>query len=519
MNILTSQQMREADAYAIDELKVPSIQLMENAAAQVVRVVRKRHPSAKSVLVVCGKGNNGGDGLAVARLLQQSGWQARAILLDRTADLKADPMANWKRAVEAGVACSENAGGPALARYISECDLVIDALFGTGLVNPLEGRYAEAVEIMNRSGCEIGSIDVPSGLSSDSGEIIGPAVRAAWTVALAALKYCHVLEPALEYCGTVHSAEIGIPTHSDFTLLRCSEAAAGIPRRAAASHKGTFGHAVIVAGSTGKSGAAYMAGKSALRAGAGLVTVVSPSRVQPAIAALGPEIMTLPATGNENFLSAECVTELLHFLEDKQAIAVGPGIGLNDDTREALRKLMARCRLPAVLDADALNLVASDPWMLSQRKPETTVLTPHPGEMARLLKTDTASVQKTRLQSARKLAADSQCIVVLKGYRTIIAAPSGRAFLVPTGCQALASAGTGDVLTGAIASLMAQRITPLQASLTAVYAHGFCGNLWERQFPNQALNAMDIPSTLWNRAVNEIMKGDIEGDYLGLRLP
>ena len=518
MNILTSQQMRESDAYAIDVLKIPSIQLMENAAAQVVRVVRKRHPSAKSVVVVCGKGNNGGDGLAVARLLQQSGWQARAVLLDRAAELKTDPAANWKRAVDAGVSCSENVAGPALARHISECDLVIDALFGTGLGKPLEGRYAEAVATMNASGCEIGAIDVPSGLSSDSGEIIGPAVRAGWTVALAALKYCHVLDPARELCGAVHSAEIGIPTHSDFTLLRCSEAAAGFPRRAAASHKGTHGHAVIIAGSTGKSGAAYMAGKSALRAGAGLVTVVSPARVQPVIAALGPELMTLPATGNENFLSAECVTELLHFLEDKQAIAVGPGIGQNDATREALRKLLARCPLPAVLDADALNLVASDPWMLTQRKPETTVLTPHPGEMARLLENrygfGSENAAPIRAQTGRGFA----CIVVLKGYRTLICTPSGRAYLVPTGCQSLASAGTGDVLTGAIASLLAQRVAPLQAALTAVYAHGLCGNLWERQFPNQALNAMDIPSTLWNRAVQEIMTGELEGDYLGLYL-
>lgn len=518
MNILTAREMQQADAYAIEVLKVPSIQLMENAAAQVVRVLRKRQPAAKSVAVVCGKGNNGGDGLAVARLLQQSGWQARAILVDRSADLKPDPAINWKRAVDAGVACSENANAAALARHMSECEFVLDAIFGTGLAKPLEGRYAEAVDAINRSKREIGSIDVPSGLSSDSGVVIGPAVRATWTLALAALKHCHVLEPAREYCGFVYAADIGIPTKSDLTLVRRAQSASGFPQRTAAAHKGTFGHAVIIAGSTGKSGAAYMAGKSALRAGAGLVTVASPAHVQPAIAALGPEIMTLPVSGNPDSFSPECVTELLHFLEDKQSFAMGPGIGEGKGTREVLHAVLSGCGMPAVLDADALNIVAEEPLMLQPRKPETTVLTPHPGEMARLLRKSTNEVQSDRIAAARKAAADFGCIVVLKGYRTVIATPAGQAFLNPTGCHALASAGTGDVLTGAIASLLAQRVPPLQAAITAVYTHGLCGNLFERQYPNQALNAMDIPG-LWNRAVHETSHGDVEGDYLGLHLP
>ena len=518
MNILSAREMQEADRHAIEVLKIPSIQLMENAAAAVVRVVRKRHASPVSVAVVCGKGNNGGDGLAVARLLQQGGWQARALLLDASAELKPDPAVNWKRAVEAGVTCLENVNPAGLARHMSECDLVLDALFGTGLTKPLEGRYAEAVEAMNRSKRHIGAIDVPSGLGSDSGELIGPAVRAAWTVALAALKHCHVLEPAREYCGTVHAADIGIPAPSQLSLLRSREAASGFPLRKAQANKGTFGHTVIVAGSTGKSGAAYMAGKSALRAGAGLVTVASPSFVQPAIAAHGPEIMTFPVSGDPHNFSVECVTDLLRFLEDKQAMAVGPGMGQQGTSLEFLRELRARCALPAVLDADALNLAAQDLTMLARRKPETTVLTPHPGEMARLLGATTQSVQSDRVAAARKLAQETGCIVVLKGYRTVIAAPSGRAFINPTGCHALASAGTGDILTGAVAGLLAQGAAPLQASLTGVYTHGFAGNLFEQQYPNQALNAMDIPA-IWNRAVHEICHGGIESDYLGFHLP
>lgn len=518
MNILTGREMQEADRHAIEVLKIPSIQLMENAAAAVVRVVRKRHPSPKSVAVVCGKGNNGGDGMAVARLLQQGGWQARVLLLDRSADLKPDPAANWKRAAEAGVTCMENVNPVGLARHLSESDLVLDALFGTGLTKPLEGRHAEAVEAVNRSKRETGAIDVPSGLGSDSGELIGPAVRAAWTVALAALKYCHVMEPAREFCGTVYAADIGIPVKSQLTLVRRGEAASGFPLRQAHANKGTFGHAVIVAGSTGKSGAAYMAGKSALRAGAGLVTVASPAIVQPAIAAHGPEIMTLPVAGDPHCFTPECVTELLRFLEDKQALAVGPGMGQQPETLDFLRDLLSRCALPAVLDADALNLAAREPSMLAQRKPETTVLTPHPGEMARLLNTTTPAVQSDRVAAARQLARNSGCIVVLKGFRTVIAEPSGRACVNPTGCQALASAGTGDILTGAVAGLLAQGVAPLQAAITAVYTHGFAGNLFEHQFPNQALNAMDIPA-LWNRAVHEICHGGIESDYLGFHLP
>lgn len=518
MNIVNSREMQAADAHAIEVLGIPSIQLMEKAAAAVVRVVRKRRASPGSVAVVCGKGNNGGDGMAAARLLQMTGWQARVLLPDRASDLKPDPAVNWKRAVDAGISCIENVNPAGLARHMSECDLVLDALFGTGLTKPLDGRYAESVEAVNRSKREVGAIDVPSGLSGESGEVMGPAVRATWTVALAALKYCHVLEPACEFCGQVYAADIGIPTQSDTTLLRCREAAAGFPQRDAAAHKGVFGHAVIIGGSTGKSGAAYMAGKSALRAGAGLVTIASPSQAQMAIAAHGPEIMTLPLARNPHRFTLECVTEVLRFLEGKSAVAVGPGMGAEPEAQDFLRELLSGAALPAVLDADALNIVAREPSMLAARAPSTTVLTPHPGEMARLLGADTRIVQSGRLAAARKLAADLGCIVVLKGYRTIIAAPSGRACINPTGCQALASAGSGDILTGAVAALLAQGVSPWQAALTAVYTHGFAGNLFERQFPNQALNAMDIPA-LWNRAVHEICYGEMESEYLGLHLP
>jgi NAD(P)H-hydrate epimerase len=516
MRVLTAEQMQAADAHAIDVLKIPSIVLMENAAIRFSRILLENHSKPRIASIVCGKGNNGGDGMAVARLLKQHGWTPTVILLDSAADLKKDPAENWKRAVQSGVRCLEKVPISDLSALLAESDLVVDALFGTGLTRALEGMYAAVVDAINSSGKEVWSIDVPSGLNSDTGEIIGKAVHAKTTVALAALKYCHIFSPACELCGRIYVVDIGIPTSSKTNLIQSAEVAQLYPQRKADSHKGTFGHVVVVGGSRGKSGAPYMSGKAALRSGAGLVTVFSPSSVQTAIAALGPEVMTQAASGNPDFFDGNASADAMSLLSEKSVAAIGPGIGTEDSTGEFLRRVLEQADMPIVIDADALNLLASHREMLSQRKARMTVLTPHPGEMARLLKTDIKTIQKDRRNASSRLAEETKSIVVLKGYRTLIADPDGSIRINPTGGQALSSAGTGDILTGAIAGLIAQGLTPLHAAIAGVYTHGFTGNLFEYNYPQQALNAMDILD-LWNKAVHLIRSDkSVESEYLQL---
>jgi NAD(P)H-hydrate epimerase len=516
MKVVTAEQMQSADSHAIEVLKTPSLALMENAATQVTRILVERYPEPRNAIIVCGKGNNGGDGMAVARLLRQHGWSTTILLVEAYTGLKADPLDNWNRAINGGVRCLDNVATADLPSLLKEGDIVIDALFGTGLSKPLQGIYGEAVEAINSSGKEIWSIDVPSGLSSDSGEIIGRAVHATGTVALAALKYCHVLPPASELCGTIHVVDIGIPTASTISVVRGADVEQLLPYRKPDSHKGIYGHVISFAGSKGKSGAAYMCGKSALRAGAGLSTVVSPSAVQPIVASYGPEIMTMSSQGQLDFFSGEALDEALVLSKDKSVVALGPGIGTSEQTWAFVKDLVGQIEIPMVIDADGLNLIAMDRSVLLKRKPGSTVLTPHPGEMAKLLNLDTKKIQSDRLAAASKLATETRSVVVLKGYRTVIADTEGHMWINPTGGAALASGGTGDILTGAISAFIAQNVPVLQAAIAAVYIHGFTANLFEKEFPQQALNAMDILS-LWNKAVN-IVRSDknFESEYLNL---
>ncbi len=514
MYVLNAEEMRAADTHAIQDLGIPSLVLMENAAAKVAEVVCARNPRPRPVCVVCGKGNNGGDGMAVARLLKQRGWNPVVLLLGRAGELKADPAENWRRAIEAGVPCLETEDLSVLESHLSDCDLVLDALFGTGLTKPLEGIFSNAVQKINHSGREVLSIDVPSGVSSDSGDLPGPAIRAHVTVALAALKYCHVLSPACRMCGETYVVDIGIPTKSATSIVRKEDLYRALPHRKPDTHKGSYGHAVIVAGSTGKSGAAYMAGKAALRSGAGLVTVVSPSEVQPVIATLGPEIMTEPSQGNPKYFDTKAGVDVLRILEGKSAVAIGPGIGTAEDTKAFFQQIVPAVRCVLVIDADGLNLAARVMSVLRKRKPLSTLMTPHPGEMATLLGITTQEVQKDRIGAARKLAAETQSIVVLKGYRTVLADPEGLVRINLTGGPALASGGTGDILTGVLTGYLAQGLATMDAAICGVFLHGFVANLFEAEYPSQALNAMDILN-YWNKAVHLTRtQKDLEDEYL-----
>jgi ADP-dependent NAD(P)H-hydrate dehydratase / NAD(P)H-hydrate epimerase len=518
MYVLNAEEMRAADTHAIQDLGIPSLKLMENAATHVTEVLLSKHPQPKQALIICGKGNNGGDGLATSRLLKQKGWSPKVLLIGKASELKADPSENWNRANAAKVFCVEDPDGADLDQFIAECDLIVDALFGTGLTKSLEGVYSNAVQKINRSGKHVLSIDIPSGLSSDSGGLIGPAVKANITVALAALKYCHLLSPASKMCGEIYVMDIGIPVSSTTSIVRTEDILRVLPFRSVDSHKGTFGHAVIIAGSTGKSGAAYMAGKSALRCGAGLVTVICPPQVQPVIASLGPEIMTTSSGCKAEFFASDAADQALPFLVGKTAVAIGPGIGSDKETGLFFQRIVSEFTGPIVIDADGLNHLAKDKSILSARKQSSTILTPHPGEMSRLAGSETAEIQKDRVNAARSLSMETGAIVVLKGYRTVVATPDGKASIVLTGGQSLASAGTGDVLTGIITGFLAQSLKPSEAAMAGVYLHGLTANLFETKYPQQGLNAMDILQ-YWNEAVRVVRSGkDVEGEYLKIHI-
>ncbi|PWT91771.1 MAG: NAD(P)H-hydrate dehydratase [Acidobacteria bacterium] len=367
---------------------------------------------------------------------------------------------------------------------------------------------------MNQAGIDIVSIDVPSGLSSDTGELLGSCVRAAITVSLAALKYCHVTAPASKMCGEIFVVDIGIPVESTTAVVRSELVRSMLPHRRPDSHKGSFGHAVVIGGSVGKSGAPYMSGKATLRAGAGLSTVITPSNVQPIVATLGPEIMTISSAGNPNYFTYEAAVDTLTFVKDKDAVAIGPGMGSDEGSLTFFQQVATAVTCALVIDADGLNLLSRNKMSIAGRKKESTILTPHPGEMSRIAQLTTAEVQKDRVGVAKRIATELQSIIVLKGYRTVIADPDGRVWINLTGGSSLASGGTGDILTGLITGYLAQGLTPREAALTGVYAHGFVANLFESEFPQQALNAMDILN-YWNQAIHLIRTAsDLEGDYL-----
>ena len=475
MRILTSAEMAAVDRAAQKKGKIPSLVLMERAAEGIVALAGDLFPGARRVAVLCGPGNNGGDGLAAARRLHARGIAPAIVLLAPPEKLRGDPLANWKAARERDIPWrAARDAAPALA----EADLVIDAIFGTGLSRPLAGPARRLVEAANASGRPILAVDVPSGLSGDRGDVFGPAIRARATGAIAALKRCHVLYPARARCGEIAVVDIGIPdalletrAHR-FAIVGREEIAPLFPRRAPDAHKGDAGRVVVVAGSRGKAGAALLAALGALRAGAGLVTIACPESIERGFLARLPEAMTRPLPDEGGALAAGAAKALVPLLEDADAVAVGPGLGTGDGARRAVHAIV-RSGVPALFDADALNAFAGRPEAFRRRAP--AIVTPHPGEAGRLLGSPAAAVQADRPKAAAELARRTRAIAMLKGAGTICASPGGNLWLNPTGSPALAKGGTGDVLAGVGAALLAQGLEASDAAVAAAFVHGLAG--------------------------------------------
>jgi NAD(P)H-hydrate epimerase len=508
--VLTAAQMREADRRTIEEIGLPGAVLMENAGAAVARVIDEGWPGASPV-VLCGKGNNGGDGFVVARRLLAR--RPRVLLFARRDDVRGDARVHLDALLRSGgsveTIADESAWQAARAGVLG-APLLVDALLGTGLSAAPAGLLGTVIgDLANvESGPPVVAVDLPSGLGSDAGACEGPVLRATVTVTFAAPKHGHVLPPACDLVGRLVVADIGIPravcesvAQPGLGLIEACDAASVFAPRAPGSHKGTYGHVLVLAGSVGKTGAAVLAAAAALRGGAGLVTVATPAPALPLVVARAPaEVMTaaLPASPEGGF-TREAVEPALALAAARSAVVLGPGIGTDAGAAEFVQAFAPRCPVPLVIDAGGVTgLAAAGPAgqaPLRERR-AGTVLTPHPGEMGQLTGQRPGEIQRQRLETARAVAAAARAHVVLKGQRTLVADPDGRAAVNPTGNAGMATAGTGDVLSGLVGALLARGCTAWQAALAAVYVHGLGGDRAAARLGQESLTAGDLIEAL-----------------------
>jgi ADP-dependent NAD(P)H-hydrate dehydratase / NAD(P)H-hydrate epimerase len=487
MKVLTAAQMREVDRRTI-EMGIPGLVLMENAGHCVVELLAREFAplAGQRIAILCGKGNNGGDGMVVARQLftRFHPLALHVILVAAPEDLKGDAAANYRMLTVCG--CPVERTIPAAARLAT---VVVDALLGTGISGPATGAMLEAIREIS-SGfpvAKVVAVDIPSGMPSDTGEPLGEQARADYTVTFTAPKPGQALPPNCNAVGDLRVEAIGSPPQlyegDDSIWLSLAEPALFrhlLAPRPRDSNKGGFGHVLVIAGSHGKTGAAAMSGMAALRSGAGLVTVASAESAIAVIAGHAAELMTVPLDPDD----------LAGIAEKKDVVAIGPGLGTNTETVAMVRRAVADFRQPMVVDADALNALAGTEWSGGGR---LRVLTPHPGEMARLTAKKIAEIQADRVGAARGLATARQVCLVLKGERTLIAFPDGRVWINPTGTPAMATGGTGDILTGLIAGFLGQfPKEPDIAVAAAVYLHGLAGQLGAAALTEQCLVATDL---------------------------
>ena len=500
MKIVSAAEMRATDRASSERFGVASLTLMENAGAAVTRFILSGYPQAQRVSVICGKGNNGGDGFVVARRLAESGRVVRVLLLCGPEELRGDAAAMFQKlqllpqVIREADALDSKEAGPIFA-----ADLIVDAILGTGFRPPMSALYAAAIAKMNESRAPVIAVDIPSGADADAMQPAGDTVaRADAVVTFTAPRPSHVfaqLTAGLTVIAPIGSPPEAIVSQLGLHLSTPAEFAPLLAPRRRDANKGSYGHVLVIGGSLGKAGAAAMAGFSALRVGAGLSTVATARSVLPVVAGFHPELMTEPLE------ETEAATISLHALEHgridtlaqrKSVLAIGPGISRSPETAEFVRRAVQKFETPMVLDADALNAFEGSPDGLNANG-RPRVITPHPGEMSRLTGLSVAEIQANRLEVARKFAHEHDLILVLKGHRTLIASPDGTVWVNPTGNPGMATGGTGDVLTGMVAGLIAQHPQNiLAATALAVYLHGLAGDLASAEVGEHSLVATDL---------------------------
>jgi hydroxyethylthiazole kinase-like uncharacterized protein yjeF len=520
VKLLSTQESRALDQLSRDKYGIPSYQLMTNAGEAVARsCVREWFGSfLRPLLVVAGKGNNGGDGMVAARCLKQNGAQVTVALLGRAAELKGDAaraFGDWK---QAGGVTQEINDANSLAQAANGAGLIVDAIFGTGLNAPIRGLAGAAIDLINRAAVPVVAVDIASGINADQGTIMGSAVKASLTVTFGLPKFGHVSYPGADYCGRLEVADIGFSAQALAEIapkgqwLELAEMGALWPRRAVASHKGTFGHPLIIAASRGKSGAAIMAALGALRVGAGLVTLAAPETALPGVTIAYPELMIEPMPEQEgHFAGAATIARLGGALTGKNVLVAGPGIGVSADTKELVEYLLcegAAPNRPLVLDADGLNAVAEIGCSIVRRAKGPILLTPHPGEMARLLNLGTAAVNADRIGAARRLCEQTGATTLLKGARSVIANPDGAIYVNSSGNPGMGTPGMGDVLSGVLGGLLAQGLSPRDAMALGVFVHGHAADRVARRLAPVGFIAADLIAEL-PRALADVTAGAV----------
>ncbi len=498
MKLVTTEQMRGLDRAAIEDYGILGLVLMENAGRAVAEAAARMLDGSGRVVVVCGSGNNGGDGFVAARHLSNRSVEVEVYLLAAVDDLQGDAATNCHIGQQMDLPIFENPDPATLEAAVNSADLVIDAILGTGISGEVRDPAQSAIAAINQSQARVLAVDIPSGISGDTGVEMGEAVWADRTLTFGLPKIGHYCYPGRDHCGEIELVDISLPAAlveaADLltNLTTSQDVAAMLPPRWADMHKGEAGRLLIVAGSPGMTGAAAMAGLAAVRSGAGLVTVGIPESLNDILEVKCTEVMTLPLPETaQGSLSLEGLDQILDFAEGCDAVALGPGLSQVPETVELARKLIERISAPLVVDADGLNACAEATEPLQNRK-APTIVTPHPGELSRLIDRSIADIQQDRVTAARQAAQDLQCVVVLKGAGTVTASPDGDVWVNPTGNAGMASGGVGDVLTGVIGGLLAGGGDAMKAAVSAVYCHGLAGDLAEDYCGQRALIASDL---------------------------
>jgi len=483
MYLVTASEMQQMDRQTIESFGIPGRVLMENAGLGATRVLFEQFDNIidKKVGVVAGRGNNGGDGFVIARYLAQKGSDVTVYLLAESANVKGDAAANLKLLLPLNLPVVEMPDEQSFLTHktgMLHQEIWIDALLGTGLKSDVKGYFKKIIEFINDLSRPVFLVFFPSGLNPDTGQVCGACIRAQATATFAFAKTGHILFPGAEYTGYLEIIDIGVPDHiaknirPKQQLLTPERIRSTFEPRLPDAHKGTTGHVLVVSGSVGKTGAAAMTAMSAMRAGAGLVTLAIPESLNPVLETQVLEAMTylLPETEN-GIIGESAFNKIMDLLAGKKCLAIGPGLGQTAETKKLVHRIIKESPVTIVIDADGLNNIAGSTEILKKAK-APVILTPHPGEMARLIDSTTGSVQKDRIACARKFAKKFNVHIILKGVKTIIAHPDGNIFINPTGNPGMASGGMGDVLTGIIAGLVAQGFSPESAAHTGVYLHG-----------------------------------------------
>jgi len=519
MKVLSPSTMRQADLTAIERYKVPGMVLMENAGRGVAEAVKRAYvgqnnASNKKIIIICGKGNNGGDGFVVARHLVNYGFEVKVFILASEDEIKGDALSNLEIIEAMGIPIKTIMTAQDLDKMAADCSsasVIVDAIFGTGIRGEIQGLAKEAIQIINNSKSYVVAVDIPSGISGETGKLLGVAVKANETVTMAAPKTGIILYPGAYYAGKVTIVDIGMPRE---ILCNLQPEAFYIDKEDVASlfkpylpnaHKGDFGRVFIIAGSQGMTGAAALSASAAVRSGAGLVTAGIPESLYDILEVKLTEAMTkpLPQTTSRT-LSTDALDVALEFASKCDTVALGPGLSTHDETKEFVKQFIMSCPKPMVVDADAINALAENPDILAKTS-SPVVITPHPGEMARLLKVSVSEIEEDRIGAVRKGVNLWHCTILLKGARSLIATPDGRLWINSTGNPGMATGGSGDVLTGIIAAFIARGMAVQEAALAGAYIHGLAGDLAAEEKGHFSLAAGDIIDFL-PRAFNTVLE-------------